>query len=67
MSYVTRGSDDELEAWLYHPHRRPLILRGARQVGKSTLVRTVAQRTKRRLVKINLETAPHLEKLLCWE
>lgn len=63
MSYITRCSDDELETWLNHPHRRPLILRGARQVGKSTLVRAVAHRTKRRLVEINLETAPDLEKV----
>lgn len=28
----------ELEKWVIDPHRMPLVLRGARQVGKTTLV-----------------------------
>ena len=44
-----------LERWLATPDRKPLILRGARQVGKSTLVRLFATRCGRPLVEINLE------------
>ena len=44
-----------LEDWLASPQRKPLILRGARQVGKSTLVRLFAERCKRPLVEVDLE------------
>ena len=49
-----------LEDWLARPDRKPLILRGARQVGKSTLVRLFAERAGRRLAEINLERRPDL-------
>jgi predicted AAA+ superfamily ATPase len=41
--------------------RRPLVLRGARQVGKSTIVRIFAQEAGLRLVEINLEKHPLLD------
>lgn len=44
-----------LDAWLTKPGRKPLLLRGARQVGKSTLVRLFAERCGRPLAEINLE------------
>ena len=44
-----------LENWLAMPDRKPLILRGARQVGKSTLVRLFAERCGRPLAEVDLE------------
>ena len=44
-----------LEDWLAMPDRKPPILRGARQVGKSTLVRLFAERCKRPLTEVDLE------------
>ncbi len=41
--------------WLHKKNRKPLILRGARQVGKSTLVRLFCQEQKMDLLEINLE------------
>ena len=41
--------------WLAMTNRKPLILRGARQVGKSTLVRLFAERCRRPLAEVNLE------------
>jgi len=49
-----------LKNWLTKPNRKPLILRGARQVGKSTLVRLFAEEVKRPLIEINLERFPNL-------
>ena len=49
-----------LKAWLANPRRKPLILRGARQVGKSTLVTLFASQQKRRLAVVNLERHPEL-------
>jgi predicted AAA+ superfamily ATPase len=44
-----------LSKWVNEPDRKPLILRGARQVGKSTLVRLLAQEAGLDLIEINLE------------
>jgi hypothetical protein len=33
-----RGIENELERWASNPYRKPLVLRGARQVGKTTVV-----------------------------
>ena len=49
-----------LDHWLAMPNRKPLILRGARQVGKSTLVRLFAERCRRPLAEVNLERHPDL-------
>lgn len=49
-----------LDDWLAASNRKPLIVRGARQVGKSTLVRLFAERCGRPLVEINLERHPDL-------
>jgi len=50
----------QIEYWLNKPNRKPLIIRGARQVGKSTLVRLFAEHTKCLLAEINLERYPDL-------
>lgn len=45
----------KLKSWYTKSGRLPLILRGARQVGKSTLIRLFAQAEKLDLLEINLE------------
>lgn len=45
----------ELKQWVNSKDRKPLILRGTRQVGKSTAVRMAAKDAGRQLVEINLE------------
>ena len=47
--------------WLRRPGRKPLILRGARQVGKSTLVELVCEaESNREPLTVNLERHPDL-------
>lgn len=46
---------DDLKDWLNRPSRKPLILRGARQVGKSTLVRLLSESEELDLIEFNLE------------
>lgn len=51
----TRNALKNLDRWHGKRRRKPLILRGARQVGKSTLVRMFAKASNLRLREINLE------------
>lgn len=37
--YITRLIDTYLSHWAKQPNRKPLLLRGARQVGKSSAIR----------------------------
>ncbi|PID45285.1 MAG: AAA family ATPase [Proteobacteria bacterium] len=44
-----------LNTWLHNKNRKPLIIRGARQVGKSTLVELFAREQSLSLMNVNLE------------
>ena len=55
-----RTAEDHLGKWFKRKRRKPLVLRGARQVGKSTLVRQFASKTGICLHEINLERHLHL-------
>jgi len=54
MTYLKRTIDRDLEAWQQDPSRKPLLLRGARQVGKSTVVRELAKKFDH-FLEINFE------------
>ena len=49
--------------WIASPHRKPLLLRGARQVGKSTLVRNFASSQAFMLNEVNLERHRELKEV----
>ena len=53
---------DTLKDWLRSPYRKPLVIRGARQVGKSTLVELLAGEddVDADLFTVNLERYPQL-------
>ena len=55
MMAIRRDALSLLEKWLVHPNRKPLVIRGARQVGKSTLVRQFAAERGLTLCEIDLE------------
>ncbi|MDE0309384.1 MAG: AAA family ATPase [Acidiferrobacterales bacterium] len=52
---MDRKQFTRLDRWLAQTTRKPLIIRGARQVGKTALVRLFAERCRRPLTEINLE------------
>lgn len=52
-----------LHDWLNDNNRKPLIIRGARQVGKSTLVELFARQYKKTLLNVNLERYPELSQI----
>ena len=62
MQYFKRHIDKELLRWKDSDNRKPLLLRGARQVGKSTAVRQLGKSFKY-FVEINLEKQPSLKAL----
>ena len=49
-----RKLSDELVQWKNNPTRKPLIIRGARQVGKTTLVHQFGE-TYKQYIYLNLE------------
>lgn len=49
-----------LHLWKKDDNRKPLVLRGARQVGKTTIVRQFSK-TYSRYIELNLEKLEHLE------
>lgn len=51
---IERNIINDLELWKLSPDRKPLILRGARQVGKTTAVKLFAQRFSQ-FINLNLE------------
>jgi predicted AAA+ superfamily ATPase len=59
---MKRLTSRTLDGWLHDAPRRPLVLRGARQVGKTWLVRDLAARSERDLVEINFERDPSFKR-----
>ena len=62
MTYYERKIDADLIEWMNSPRRKPLLIRGARQVGKSSAVDHLGEKFKH-YVKINLEKQPGLKAL----
>lgn len=52
---ISRDAEKFLNSWLKKDNKKPLVLRGARQVGKSTLVKLFAKNNNLLLNEINLE------------
>ena len=57
---MNRSVSVYLDEWLADPNRKPLLVRGARQVGKTWLVHNLAERHSRQIVEVNLERRPEL-------
>ncbi len=58
--YFNRQIDNYLLEWKNDRYRKPLILRGARQVGKSSAVRQLAESFED-FMEINFEEKPHFK------
>ena len=58
---MKRFAIKDLIHWFERSNRKPMVLRGARQVGKSTLVRMFAKERELDLMEINLERFLYLD------
>lgn len=56
LTYLTKE-------WLPSVERKPLIIRGARQVGKTWLIRQLARQSGKTLIEINFEKSPQAASL----
>lgn len=56
--YLHRKIDDYLEKWKAAPSRKPLIVRGARQIGKTESIRHFAARHYASVVEVNFVDEP---------
>lgn len=50
-----RAALENLKNWYHESRRKPLVLRGARQVGKTTLIHMFCQANNLKILEINLE------------
>jgi predicted AAA+ superfamily ATPase len=57
MNYIARKIDEELQIWRNQPERKLLLLRGARQVGKSSAVRHLAKSFDH-FIEVNFDENP---------
>jgi len=62
MAYYTRNIEKELNRWKSDSERHPLLIRGARQVGKSTVVRHFSQQFKY-FIEVNFEMDTETKKI----
>jgi len=53
--------EKELKNWKVNPYRKPLILRGARQVGKTSVIRKFGQENFDQVIEVNLEKRDQLQ------
>lgn len=60
---MKRAHTQYLINWLSQKNRKPLVIRGARQVGKTWLIRDLAKSAAKTLIEINFERSPNLASL----
>ena len=58
MGYLARKTDVFLQEWKKNPDRYPLIIKGARQVGKTETIRRFAKENYKNVIEINFITEP---------
>ena len=60
--YISRNIDGDLENWKNSENRKPLLLRGVRQCGKTSSIRMLATSFKY-FVEVNFEKTPVAKKI----
>ena len=58
MDYLRRKIDKFLDDWLVSKTKKPIIIKGARQVGKTRAIEEFAKRNNLFIVEINFALEP---------
>ena len=64
MGYLRRKIDGTLEAWKANGKRKPLLLKGARQIGKTESVRHFAAKHYESVVEVNFVERPEFRQIV---
>lgn len=64
MNYLYRRCIEQLKSWANVSSRGVMVLRGARQVGKTTLIRILSKELDLTLIEVNLEDTPSFAGML---
>ena len=56
--YLQRKIDQYLAAWKSNEYRKPLIVKGARQIGKTESIRSFAEKNYKSFIEINFVEEP---------
>lgn len=59
---MRRNIEDYFSKWAKNPDKLPILIRGARQIGKSYTVRKFAEKNFSNLIEINFERQPEFKK-----
>ena len=54
-----RYAIEDLRNWKYKKNRKPLIIEGARQVGKTWIMKEFGRQEYQNIVYINFDSRPH--------
>ena len=64
MGYLKRKADVYLESWFQDKNRKPLIIKGARQIGKTESIRKFAYAHYENIIEINFIESPQFKTIL---
>ena len=64
MINMERKAYSQLLAWKNNPHHKPLILNGARQVGKTWLLKHFGEKEYKNVAYVNCDRSPQMEMIL---
>ena len=61
MQKMYREAISKLESWKNSPHRKPLIIKGARQVGKTWLMKEFGKKYYRQCAYVSMDENERME------
>ncbi|WP_413854588.1 ATP-binding protein [Candidatus Ruminimicrobium bovinum] len=64
MAYLKRKIDSLLEEWKNNKDKNPLIVKGARQVGKTESIKNFAKKNYKNIIEINFVEEPKYKKIV---
>ena len=64
MAYLKRKIDAFLQTWFHNPDKKPLIVKGARQIGKTRSVQQFASEYYDNVIEINFIESPRYKTIL---